>query len=108
MINDDLPLEPSLQINTAKLPDAIAELFEKQHEICLLAIKYDIPMFGILSPDNSKNSFCSRHVAREDVKQEILDERVNKLIKVMDSFIREVSSNQLCVRRTETEDNYSK
>lgn len=34
------------EIDTDKMPDAISEFFEKQHELCMLAQKYDIPFFS--------------------------------------------------------------
>lgn len=79
-------------IDTEQMTNEEAEIFEKQHELCMLAQKYDIPFFAFTFGDDPK---FSRHVAQPTVSLSQYNERISKLLGILNWSIKTLTNNEL-------------
>lgn len=100
----------SEEINTDKMTDVEAEIFEKQHELCLLCQKYDIPFYGVMF--GAKPLFSQHFFIENQTSSKEVNKRVSKFLKIINSHILRLTGSQFAVfpttlKKQEQEDDYN-
>ena len=80
-------------IDSDKMTDAESEIFEKQHALCILAEKYNIPFMSIMF--GNKPMISQHMISKENFTPDEATKIVNKLFNILNGKIISLSNKQL-------------
>jgi hypothetical protein len=92
-------------IDTDKMSDVEAEIFEKQKELCDLAQKYDIPLFSLMF---GPNPLLSQHFSLNNLPKQDLDKRLSKWLGIINGHIIRLTQGKLEILPSELKDYLNK